>query len=107
MIPPALQDHEWRNGQSTLRDTGVVLSLAGELGLLIEGAQHITIGRNVARLTALIALANAAMSDDDPHKLKRAHVDALRAVAEGSKAGKKEAAVLGELANAIESYLPR
>jgi hypothetical protein len=105
MLPPALQDHEWRNGQSTLRDTGVVLSLAGELGLLIEGAQHITIGRNVARLTALIAVANAAISDDDPHKLKRAHVDALRAVIEGG-AGKKEAAVLGELANAIESYLP-
>jgi hypothetical protein len=106
MLPPALQDHEWRNGQSTLRDTGVVLSLAGELGLLIEGAQHITIGRNVARLTALIALANAAMSDDDPHKLKQAHVDALRAVVQGA-AGKKEVAVLGELASAIESYLPR
>jgi hypothetical protein len=106
MLPPALQDHEWRNGQSTLRDTGVVLSLAGELGLLIEGAQHITIGRNVARLTALIALANAAMSDEDPHKLKRAHVDALRAVIEGG-AVKKQAAVLGEIANAIESYLPR
>ena len=106
MLPPALQDHEWRNGQSTLRDTGVVLSLAGELGLLIEGAQHITIGRNVARLTALIAVANAAMSDDDPHKLKRVHVEALRAVADGG-AGEKEVAVLRELASAIESYLPR
>jgi len=106
MLPPALQDHEWRNGQSTLRDTGVVLSLAGELGLLIEGAQHITIGRNVARLTALIAVANAAMNDDDPHKLKRAHVDALRAAAEG-KPGKKETALLREAADAIESYLPR
>ena len=82
MIPPALQDHEWRDGRSSLRETGVVLSLAGELGLLIEGAQHITIGRNVARLTALIAVANAAMNDDDPHKLKRAHVEALRAAAE-------------------------
>jgi hypothetical protein len=105
MIPPALQDHEWRNGQSTLRDTGVVLSLAGDLGLLIEGAQHITIGRNVARLTALIAVANAAMSDDEPRKFKRGHVEALRAAAEGG--AEKEAAVLRELASAIESYLPR
>jgi hypothetical protein len=106
MIPPPLQDHEWRNGQSTLRDTGVVLSLAGDLGLLIEGAQHITIGRNVARLTALIAVANAAMSDEEPRKFKRAHVEALRSVAEGG-VGAKEAAVLRELASAIESYLPR
>jgi hypothetical protein len=105
MLPPALQDHEWRNGQSTLRDTGVVLSLAGELGLLIEGAQHITIGRNVARLTALIAVANAAMSDEEPRKFKRAHVDALRAAADNGDA--PSAAVLRELANAIESYLPR
>jgi len=104
MLPPALQDHEWRNGQSTLRDTGVVLSLAGDLGLLIEGAQHITIGRNVARLTALIAVANAAMSDDEPRKFKRAHVEALRAAADGAGAN---AALLRELASAIESYLPR
>jgi len=106
MLPPALQDHEWRNGQSTLRDTGVVLSLAGELGLLIEGAQHITIGRNVARLTALIAVANAAMSDEEPRKFKRAHVDALREAADD--AGEKpHAALLRDLASAIESYLPR
>ena len=65
-----------------------------------------TIGRNVARLTALIAVANAAMSDDEPRKLKRVHVEALRAAAEG-EAGEKEAAVLRELASAIESYLPR
>jgi hypothetical protein len=105
MLPPALQDHEWRNGQSTLRDTGVVLSLAGELGLLIEGAQHITIGRNVARLTALIAVANAAMSDEEPRKFKRAHVEALRTAADNADA--PSAAMLRELANAIESYLPR
>jgi len=106
MLPPALQDHEWRNGQSTLRDTGVVLSLAGELGLLIEGAQHITIGRNVARLTALIAVANAAMSDEEPRKFKRAHVDALREAADDAGA-EPHAALLWELASAIESYLPR
>ena len=106
MISPALQDHEWRDGRSSLRETGVVLSLAGELGLLIEGAQHITIGRNVARLTAMIALANAALSDDDPHKLKRAHVDALRLAADSAGA-EPHAALLRELASAIESYLPR
>ena len=106
MLPPALQDHEWRDGQSRLRDTGVVLSLAGELGLLIEGAQHITIGRNVARLTAIIALANAAMADDDPHKFKRAHVDALRSLADSAD-GKHDVEVLRELASTIESYLPR
>ena len=103
MFPPALQAHEWRDGRSSLRDTGVVLSLAGELGLLIEGAQHITIGRNVSRLTALIALANAALLDDDPRKLRRDHVDALRSAADG----KIDVALLRDLADAIESYLPR
>ena len=78
MLPPALRDEEWRDGRSRLRDTGVVLSLAGELGLLIEGAQHITIGRNVGRLTALIALANAALSDGEPRKLTPTHVEVLR-----------------------------
>ena len=103
MFPPALQAHEWRDGRSSLRDTGVVLSLAGEIGLLIEGAQHITIGRNVGRLTALIALANAALLDDDPRKLRRDHVDALRSAADG----KIDVALLRDLADAIESYLPR
>ena len=103
MFPPALQAHEWRDGRSSLRDTGVVLSLAGELGLLIEGAQHITIGRNVSRLTALIALANAALLDDDPRKLRSEHVDALRSAANG----KIDVALLRDLADAIESYLPR
>ncbi|HEV8496737.1 MAG TPA: hypothetical protein VGQ56_07750 [Gemmatimonadaceae bacterium] len=103
MFPPALQAHEWRDGRSSLRDTGVVVSLAGELGLLIEGAQHITIGRNVARLTALIALANAALVDDDPRKLRREHVDALRSAADG----KIDVALLRDLADAIDSYLPR
>jgi len=79
------------------------VSLAGELGLLIEGAQHITIGRNVARLTALIALANAALVDDDPRKLRREHVDALRSAADG----KIDVALLRDLADAIDSYLPR
>src|SRR5215468_5604863 len=105
MLPPALLDEEWRDGRSSLRDTGVVLTLAGELGLLIEGAQHITIGRNVGRLTAMIALANAALSDEDPRKLTPTHVEVLRSVAAG--ATDEQAAVLSELANAIESYLPR
>lgn len=105
MLPPALLDEEWRDGRSRLRDTGVVLSLAGELGLLIEGAQHITIGRNVGRLTALIALANAALNDDDPRKFKRAHVDALRSAA--ARAEGDDATTLHDLANTIESYLPR
>jgi hypothetical protein len=53
-----------------------------------------------------MAVANAAMSDEEPRKFKRAHVEALRSVAEGG-VGAKEAAVLRELASAIESYLPR
>jgi len=106
MFPPALQAHEWRDGRSSLRDTGVVLSLAGDLGLLIEGAQHITIGRNVGRLTALIALSNAALKDDDPRKFKPEHVEALHSAADKAK-GKAEAALLRNLAEAIESYLPR
>jgi hypothetical protein len=106
MLPPALQAHEWREGRSSLRDTGVVVSLAGELGLLIEGAQHITIGRNVGRLTALIALSNAALNDDDPRKFKREQVTALRSAAEKA-GGEEEAALLRNLAEAIESYLPQ
>ena len=105
MLPPALREEEWRDGRSRLRDTGVVLSLAGELGLLIEGAQHITIGRNPGRLTALIALANAAMKDDEPHKFTPTHVEALRSAA--AAADGKEASTLIDLANVIESYLPR
>ena len=106
MLPPALKEDEWRDGRSRLPDTGVVLSLAGELGLLIEGAQHITIGRNVGRLTAIIALANAALADDVPHKFKRAHVDALRSAASAAE-GSEDGALLHDLANTIESYLPR
>ena len=105
MLPPALRDEEWRDGQSRLRDTGVVVSLAGDLGLLIEGAQHITIGRNTGRLTALIALANAAMSEGEPRKFTPAHVEALRSVAAKTKG--EEASTLNDLANLIESYLPR
>jgi hypothetical protein len=105
MLPPALRDEEWRDGRSRLRDTGVVLSLAGELGLLIEGAQHITIGRNVGRLTALIALANAALSDGEPRKLTPTHVEVLRSAAAATSG--EQASTLNELANVIESYLPR
>ena len=109
MLEPALRDDEWRNGRvSWLRETGIALSLAGELGLLIEGSQHITIGRNGHRLTALIAMANAALNDDDPRKLTRADVDALRAAAAGQNGnGGETAERLQHLANAIESYLPR
>ncbi len=108
MVQPALRENEWREGRvSWLRESGVVLSLAGDLGLLIEGSQHITIGKSGARLTALIAMANAALSDDDPRKLKRVHVEALRAAATGgSKTDGSDGDLLTDLANALESYLP-
>ena len=109
MLEPALRDDEWRNGRvSWLRETGIALSLAGELGLLIEGSQHITIGKNGHRLTALIAMANAALSDEDPRKLTRAHLDALRAATDEKNGGSSEnTECLRQLANALESYLPR
>ncbi len=108
MVQPALRDEEWRDGRiSWLRESGIVLSLAGDLGLLIEGAQHITVGRNGKRLTALIAFANAALPADDPRKLTRAHVDTLRAVADSNTASADHAELLGQLASAIEAYLPR
>jgi hypothetical protein len=75
---------------------------------LIEGAQHVTIGKNGPRLTALIAMANAALSDDDPRKFTRAHLDALRAAADEKNGdGSENTERLRQLANALESYLPR
>lgn len=108
MVQPALRDDEWRDGRiSWLRESGIVLSLAGELGLLIEGSQHITIGKNATRLTALIAMANAALPADDPRKLTRAHLDALRAAVDSTTVSADQAELLGQLASAIEAYLPR
>jgi hypothetical protein len=108
MVQPALRDEEWRDGRiSWLRESGIVLSLAGDLGLLIEGAQHITIGKNGKRLTALIAMANAALADDDGRKLTRAHLDALRAVVDSQTVSADQVEILGHLASALEAYLPR
>ena len=60
-------------------------------------------------LPGLIALANAALPDDDPRKFRREHIAALRDATVRDVIGdedREQTNILRNLADALESYLP-
>jgi hypothetical protein len=86
----------------------------GRNELSIDGFTQVLV-RDGGDLAALIALANAAMNDEDPRKFTREHVVALRSATEelardydavATDARSARAGLLDDLADAIESFLP-
>ena len=102
-IEPALTPEEWANKgypaidgyfdfENCVVDTGG--GWGGEPGRFIPG---------------LIALANAALPDDDKRKFRREHIAALRNATVRDVIGdedREQTSILRNLADALESYLP-
>lgn len=94
-IVPALTPEEWANADPT--------SLHG----FDDGGIYVNMGRTIderdvsGRPAALLALANAALPDDDPRKITREWLNSLRSLAADLPEPE-----LADIANALESYLP-
>jgi hypothetical protein len=110
-IPPALNALQWRERRYTTSYGFCVETPArDELNLLMGGRLYAS-PREVATLAALIALANAAMNDEDPRKFARENLTVLRRVAEKLRSIRlleddADAESVDDLADVIESYLP-
>jgi hypothetical protein len=95
-IEPALSPEEWANLSVFKGETAaqhrIMLALNG--------------GGTVAHMPATIALANAALSDDDPRKITWAMVDEIREAASFIHEVSEEQPKLKRIAAALASYLP-
>ena len=119
-ILPALSAEEWAKREIRRSDADVTVWARIEpvVGLQVEFVYGGSYGaKDVANIAAIIALANAAMNDEDPRKFTRATVDALRLLLDfchekhvgfGGWYEEHAAALppVDDLADAIESYLP-
>lgn len=111
-IPPALTFREWVRGRTDRGDLRIELENGDMLtvsmppsatGIRADAVRWgITISGMADDFAALIALANAALPDEDPRKLRREHVEVLRSAPDGPG----DVSPLFELADAIESFLP-
>lgn len=107
-IEPALSAGEWTRAE--IDDDGSALRIVD--GRLVNEAW----GQPVDRPAAVIALANAALSDSDPRKITREWVKALRDEAERAEYTERvqdnagysaiEPTLARQIADALESYLP-
>lgn len=111
-IPPALSAEDWQ-GKTYWPDDGPMIRADLQLGLRVsDGGEAVNVGEDVSHLAALIALANAAMNDEDPRKLTHDTVRVLRQLpAFLHGAGMADdpdgaAHFVSDLADVIESYLP-
>jgi hypothetical protein len=112
-IRPALEADEWASRQRCFgsREVVEVLPCADGPRVRVSTPDETLDVSGGDELAALIALANCALSDDDPRKLSWRYVTLLRDVARDRSApsgGASQAVVelLRQLANVIESYLP-
>ena len=111
MTKPALAPEQWaqffgEGGYTPLYATVVQRNHDGTFIVFPEGE-----GATFAphELPGLIALANAALPDDDPRKLRREHIAALRDATVRDVIGdedREQTNILRNLADALESYLP-
>jgi hypothetical protein len=112
-IRPALEVDEWATRQRCFgrREVVEVLPCADGPRVRVSTPDETLDVSGGDELAALIALANCALSDDDPRKLSRRYVTLLRDVAHDRSAPSGDASqavveLLRQLANVIESYLP-
>jgi hypothetical protein len=111
-IPRALTDAQWFDSRYWFTNGDVEFLIRGEgayHSLRIQskkaGVQYST--GDVNDLAALIALANAAMNDDDPRKIRPSWITALRHAADALTNVSFDSTVeLHEIADALESLLP-
>ena len=135
-FPPALTAQQWKRGlfpsepiiYNSPARRAVSFGILGEwpnaLAISIEG--HVARIEDPSDLAALIALANHAMNDEDPRKIRRETIQVIREAAElvaeeapdgpgREPTGERGAAVvegggrrsqMKQLASALESYLP-
>jgi hypothetical protein len=86
MIEPALTAEEWANTSATRGRDGWEVAIEAGDGISFrydaDKAGSDDIGVPVSALPAVVALANAALPDDDPRKLVAADVKALNESAE-------------------------
>lgn len=118
MVWPALRPEDWQglDRGRPVHCTGVdgdqFIGFAhhrdaeGE-GVLIDGGSWTASIFEAENVRRLIAIANAALPDDDPRKITRARVEALRSVCRHNPDTLPGYGVpLRELADALASYLP-
>jgi hypothetical protein len=117
-IEPALSAEEWalsaKMDHDTAGDVGVRVDEVerGVLELTVDVPGEFSIGVPARLLPATIALANAALKDDDKRKITRAMVADLREAAASHAAYDSLpqfaalAARVSRFADALESYLP-
>ena len=112
-VPPALSVAEWAKLErcSPGHNAFAVRRPEGIVELRISASDCQVDVRDAAEYAAIIALANVALADADSRKLTRVHVKILRRVADENEvipwgAGTKAIALLRQLADVIESYLP-
>ena len=110
-IEPALAPEQWASNLADVFDGYVDLDM-GTIDIRLGGPAGL---RDMSReLAALIAVCNAALPDDDPRKITRTHVLALRVLSDfvaripgiiGADAVKSYG-YARQLADVLESYLP-
>jgi hypothetical protein len=103
-IEPALTEEEWANNGEDV----VGGYLDWESGVIDTSGTYVSRGPRF--IPALIALANAALSDSDPRKITREMVDDLRMAASGLRheygSVDEDAASVDRVSDVLESYLP-
>ena len=112
-VLPALNAAEWAKLERCApgHNAFAVRQPAGTVELRISASDRQVDVKDAAEFAAIIALANVALADGDSRKLTRVHVKVLRRVADENEvipwgAEAKAIALLRQLADVIESYLP-
>ena len=106
-IRPALTDEQWRKREYQSDGANGCSIMLSDFGLSVVQSGPIT---NPDDLVALIALANAALPNEDPRKLRPETVERLRAIVVDDPrddGGFFDDELVEEHSDAISSYLPR
>lgn len=104
-IEPALTPDEWRRGEKRLDQWSRIV---GGDDIVIEGPdpQEAVTLRKPNEIAALIALANAALPDNDPRKITREMITKLQMLLSAFEADDHVHDWYPAVVDALESYLP-
>lgn len=108
---PALSAEEWAKREFAEGDISFDATMGRFTVVMDTWSDYGSTDRDVKRLPALIALANAALPDTDPRKITREMVAQLRRAADlmcEAKWGvlEPEGNTVARIADALASYLP-
>lgn len=106
-IEPALSAEEWARAMSPGRPVfvGTPNAISDAIGdRILDNYGHFE-GLSDGDAPALIALANAALPDDDPRKITHQMIDDIRESMDYIEV-ERHIETIGRIADALESYLP-